>query len=173
MKTIVQLTQLERDEFLYFKLLGSRSYKRHYFEICFTVPLFLLLTYECFDHLHTPLGKLILSLLSMVWLIKGCDWFWQSKIHCFIENRRITSPLSEEAYSFQFDPKTQSISMNETEIQSCTNIHCLQSGMILTFNQQMILIPWRIFESEKCKGQFVRSCMKIKSRGFSYSHKEA
>ncbi len=173
MKTKYRLEKSELDEFIYFQALGSTAYKFHYFEICFTVPFFLLLTYECFEHLHTSFGKLILTLLAMAWLFRGSDWFWKSKVHCFAENRSLPFPICRNEISFQFDTESNTLLINQQEINELTEFQCLQSCMIIHFNQQTFLIPWRIFESDEIKGQFVKTCMKKKSSSLSYSHKEA
>lgn len=173
MKTEYQLRKSEIDEFFYFKAVGSASYKLHYFISCFAVPFFLLLTYQCFDHLHTALGKFILTSLSIVWLIKGCSWFWETKIHCYAESRKLSSPSLDKKFSFQFDLNAQNFLINQIEIHELFEFVCLQSCMVLNYQNQTFLIPWRIFKNDEIKRQFIRSCSIMKSKEFSYSHKEA
>ncbi len=175
LKINYQLQNYEMNEFTYFQSIGSKAYKLHYFEVCFTVPFFLLLTYECFNHLHTFFGKFVLTLLSILWLIKGSDLFWKSKIHCFNTKMIHSQPNINNDYQFLFDIKNGSLLINQEIVQHIYEFYCLQSCMVLYYNNHRVLIPWRIFDKDEIKTQFIRYCIqeKKKTSKLNYTHKQA
>lgn len=152
------INEKEYNEFEYCRSFSPFRLKTHYLQLCFTIPFFLLLTIQMFDHLQTPIGKFVAAVLSIAWLGKGVEIYWDMEV----ARHSVVNEYDKKEETSLMVKKDQLI-VDEIEISRIKDVLCLQNSMALVLEEGSVLIPWRIFENEEEKNRIIRLCMEKRS----------